>query len=167
MALSALLSAGAQAGVIIQAGGAPDELPGQRQLVPEAPYAPVTVALPDGEPFHYLFLDLDVRDGGSSRGVATFTISLPGKPDVMRTFGLDAGGRNLFTIAADGDDAITKLRIASDLELEKVDLLRIAAVQGSEGGIAPVPEPAAFGLLGLGVAALGLVYRRAKVATAR
>lgn len=131
---------------------------GQAQLIAEdGSFDDLLIDFASDETFNYLIFNIDVL-AGEGDGTATFTASLDGEPDFTETFALDENGQNFFTVRAINGEFMTSFLIESDVELENVNQIRIGAADG--GGGIPVPEPAAFGLFGLGLLGVGLARRR-------
>lgn len=70
-------------------------------------------------------------------------------------FGLSGNGNNFFTLAFDGMTDSFSFSTTADII---TDVRQVRITQG-DGGNVPVAEPAALGLLGLGIAALALRRR--------
>lgn len=73
-------------------------------------------------------------------------------------FAVDAAGQNFFNVTASNNQLIQRVLIMSSVPLADISQIRI----GDIGAFAPIPEPAAWAMMIVGVGGVGGVLRRRK-----
>jgi hypothetical protein len=116
--------------------------------------------------FTSLILNINlVNISGDGDGTVQFTVDQLVGPAFVGSFSVDEAGSNFFTITAINGQRITRVTLASTVEIRDIGDIRQIRIGGAgitDGEEPVIPEPATLSLIGLGLGTLGLIRRRCK-----